>query len=215
MIKKKRLYYFILILTALAPGSSIAQKTVFYNKGIFQVKTKTLVSSFADFTNLIHGTVMNDGLMYYYGNFTNEGYFDFTNTLATGEVFFINTKQENRLIEGSQVINLNKVTFDSQRPLTYFDLKANLDIWGEVDFKKGIVKVDSLFNTTTKLPYGLVSFMPKSKHKNSSALSFIDGQVEKIGAETFVFPVGNKAHYRPAAISAPQVIKRRYGVNIF
>lgn len=202
-MKKKYLYRFILTLTVLVPSLSTAQKTFFYNKGIFQVKSKTLISSFSNFTNLSHGKVMNDGIIYYYGNFSNEGYFDFTKSLATGEVFFINDKRENTRIEGTEVVNLNKVTFDSKRALTYFDLKANLDIWGEVDFKMGIIKVDSLFNTITKLPYGLVSFMPKSKHKNSNALSFIDGQVEKVGAEAFVFPVGNKAHYRPATISAP------------
>ncbi len=194
----------IILSILLSTNVGKAQNNVFYNNGILQVESKTMLSSYADFTNQAQGKLVNDGMTYYFGNFTNEGNFTYTKTLATGEVKFVGTKQQNTIIAGNTTIDLHKVTFDLNQPQYYFDLKANLDIWGEVDFKDGIIKVDSVVNSTTKQPAGLISFMPKSKHKNSRDTSFIDGVVEKVGADPFVFPIGNKEYYRPAGISAPQ-----------
>lgn len=204
MIKVNRLPRFVLLCLGLSTTISLAQNNVFYNKGILKVKSKTILSSYSDFTNQNQGNFTNDGVLYSFGDFTNDGKFTYTKTLNTGEVYFVSTKEQQKRIAGNEVVNLNRVTFDNQQIKPYFDLKANLDIWGEVDFKQGIIKVDDQINTATKQPMGLISFMPESQHKNSSATSFVDGVVEKVGAEPFVFPVGNKQHYRPVYISAPQ-----------
>lgn len=204
MMKKNRLPRLILLSIGLSTNIGKAQNNVFYNNGILHVKSKTILSSYADFTNQMQGQLVNDGVTYYFGNFTNDGNFTYTKTLDTGEIQFVSTKQQNTIIAGNKAVDLHKVTFDIQQHKNYFDLKVNLDIWGELDFKEGIIKVDPLVNSTTKQPAGLVSFMPKSKHKNSNASSFVDGTVEKVGAEPFVFPIGNKEYFRPASISAPK-----------
>jgi len=207
MTKKKLIYRFIFGLHILGGITSIAQNKIFQNNGILQVKQQTILSSHSDFLNSSNGFFTNDGVVYYFGDFSNEGNFTYTQTQQTGEVFFVDNQEDVKIIKGLNVVTLNKVTFDNNRKSPYFDLKVNLDIWGELSFKNGIIKVDSTWNLSTQLPNGMVSFMPKSKHSNSNAYSFIDGQVEKIGADAFDFPIGNKGKYRPATISAPKSSK--------
>jgi len=204
MIKKNRLPLFVLVHILLSTSFVLAQNNIFYNTGVLRIKSNTTLSSYSDFTNQHQGMLINDGLVYYFGDFTNDGNFTYTKKIDTGEVHFISKKQKNKRIEGNEVVDLNKVTFDLNKPEYYFDLKANLDIWGEANFKEGIIKVDDQVNAKTKQPSGLVSFMPKAQHKNSGQSSFVDGVVERIGAGSFVFPVGNKQHYRPAYISEIQ-----------
>lgn len=217
MIKKIRLLHMTVGALFFSTSMIIAQNNVFYNKGILQVKSKTILSSYSDFANHTQGRLINDGLTYYFGDFSNDGDFSYTKTLNTGEVKFVSMKQQNTVISGNKTVDFNKVTFDLNKDQYYFDLKANLDIWGEAYFKKGIVKVDSGINTTSKAVTGLVSFMPKAKSINSSAISFVDGTVEKVGGEPFVFPVGNQQYYRPASISTlkddKDIVLCNYRVN--
>lgn len=203
MIKENRMPRLVLVSVLLSTSITWAQPNVFYNKGILKIKSKTILSTYSDFTNQKHGNFTNDGLMYSFGDFTNNGDFTYTKSVQTGEIYFVNTKSKPMLISGNEPVILNNATFDNQKTQHDFDLKANLDIGGEVDFKAGIIQVDPQLNPTTKQPRGMVSFMPKAQHKNSDTTSFVDGIVEKVGADPFVFPVGNKQHYRPAHISAP------------
>lgn len=203
MKKKYSLHLLLASTIVCSPSIGIAQNNVFFNKGILQVNSKTILSSYSDFSNQTQGQLVNDGLAYYFGNFTNDGAFTYTKTLDTGEVRFVSTKEQHTIIAGNKVVDLHKVTFDLNTAF-WFDLKANLDIWGEANFKEGVIIVDAVVNTVTNQPAGLMSFMPNAKYKNSSASSFVDGAVEKVGAEPFIFPVGNKQHYRPASISAPK-----------
>lgn len=186
---------------------SLAQKTIFKNNGVLKILDHTILSSYSDFENGALGKLINDGQLYYFGDFSNEGSFNYSKKSQESKVLFIQNRPTNKTIKGNNLVTFNNVVFDNKQYDSYFDLKANIDIWGEINLNSGIVKVDSTYNSATHLSMGMVSFMPKSGHKNANSQSFIDGYVEKVGNDDFVFPIGNKSHYRPAIISASKGIK--------
>ncbi|MDM1046134.1 hypothetical protein HX004_14855 [Myroides sp. 1354] len=99
MIKKIRLLHMTVGALFLSTSMIIAQNNVFYNKGILQVKSKTILSSYSDFANHTQGRLINDGLTYYFGDFSNDGDFTYTKTLTTGEVKFVSMKQQNTVTQ--------------------------------------------------------------------------------------------------------------------
>jgi len=188
-----------------------AQNTIFLNKGILQIKNQTILSSYSNFINDTKGYLINDGELHYHDTFTNEGIFSFTKRLTSGKVSFFLKNNKNQVIKGGSSVEFNHILFKSQQPKDYFfDLKSNIEIWGELDFSQGIIKVDSTVNHETKHSKGMISFMANSSYTNASDLSFIEGQVEKIGAKEFIFPVGDKGVLRPVKIGASGV-----NTNIF
>lgn len=186
--------------------SSLAQNNIFLNKGIVQVKENTTLSICLDFINTSKARLNNDGQIYYLASFTNDGEYGFTSKKKTGTTHFL----ANNKIQSNNIISLNNVVFNNTKNTSDFDLKANIDIWGNVDLKKGIVKGDSTINKTTRLPIGVISFMPNSSHSNASDNSFVNGHIEKIGAESFLFPIGDSLFFRPLEISAPKNKKDAY-----
>ncbi|WP_413513342.1 gliding motility-associated C-terminal domain-containing protein [Myroides odoratus] len=192
--------------------SGQAQNTnqhVVVNTGLLFVSPNEIVATQFDFANTEQAKLINDGTIYYYRNFNNEGYYSFSNNRKTSKVVFSRYSNE----EGTQLISGNALTdfFDLElnnaTPKIAFDLKNNIAVYGTLDFKKGIIKVDEYINPIHKASTGMVSFMPQSQHVNVSDQSHVEGEVEKIGKEPFTYPVGDKNRYRPAMISAPKDIK--------
>ncbi|WP_413512533.1 gliding motility-associated C-terminal domain-containing protein [Myroides odoratus] len=192
----------------LSYGQDGSDNAPLVNTGLFSVRSETILSTRFDFINTATGDFVNDGSVYYYEDFTNDGQYGITTTKKTSSTYFVlNNSSFAKQIKGKGLTSLYNVEFDSEWDGVDFDLKNNVDIHGLAHFKKGIVKVDPTINSSTDLPYGMVSFMPQSQHVNVSDQSHIEGEVEKIGKEPFTYPVGDKNRYRPAMISAPKDIK--------
>ncbi len=64
-------------------------------------------------------------------------------------------------------------------------------IAGEVNFLRGIVD--------NKQYGGMFIFQPGSGHFNASDASYVEGFVDKLGDDSFWYPVGEDGYYRPAA----------------
>ncbi|MDM1398643.1 gliding motility-associated C-terminal domain-containing protein [Myroides odoratimimus] len=179
-------------------------KTQLINKGVISVYPETIMSTQFDFVNTTEGNVINDGAMYFYKDFTNDGRYGITSVEKNSSAYFIlNDLTKAKLIKGRGLSSFYNIVFDSKLDGVAFDLKNNIDIQGEAFFKNGIVKVDNSTKSNSPLSLGMVSFLPNSKHKNVGDHSFIDGEVEKIGKEYFEYPIGQEGYYRPASISAP------------
>ncbi|EHQ41362.1 gliding motility-associated C-terminal domain-containing protein [Myroides odoratus] len=174
------------------------------NEGILSVSSAGLVSFEGTFENQVSGDVTNDGTVMYYHDFINNGGYGLTkgsttsNTIFTVEGLPTTAKQ----ITGNEIASFYNVIFDSPVSKVAFDLKNNIDASGLVDFQNGIILVDSTYNPVTKVSHGMFTFKKGGKAQSMGDASHIQGAVEKIGNEVFIYPIGDSERYRPARISA-------------
>ncbi|WP_060873686.1 gliding motility-associated C-terminal domain-containing protein [Myroides odoratus] len=188
----------------LSYGQDESEHIQLVNTGLFSVRPETILSTQLDFTNTASGTFVNDGSVYYYKDFTNDGYYGISSSMKSSSTFFIlsNSTQAKR-ITGNSLASFYNIEFDSELNGNAFDLKNNIDISGLAHFKNGIVKVDPTKNTITSVSNGMVTFLAGARHENVGNHSYIEGAVEKKGNDRFEYPIGHKEYFRPAVISAP------------
>ncbi|MFM9403800.1 gliding motility-associated C-terminal domain-containing protein, partial [Myroides odoratimimus] len=135
--------------------SSIAQKEkkdqVLVNLGKFSVAEGGVFSTIYDFNNVATGVVEHNGDVYYYNNFNNDNLYYHKNNAVRSKAVF--TKYENKkgkqVISGSKPSDFYHVVLDNAEPIVAFDLKNEANVRGSVDFKDGIIKVDSLAGMLT------------------------------------------------------------------
>lgn len=208
-MKKKQVYKEILLGIGIIGISTTAfcQETPssIVNEGILSVSTGDLVSFEGAFENTSQGEVINDGTTIYFHDFINHGYYGLTPGQKSAKAIF-STLLPNQIkhIHGDALSSFYDVEFTSDTKTVAFDLGHTLDVYGTVDFQNGIVKVDPTFNANTGVSKGMFSFQQGAKTMNVRDDSHIEGEVEKIGKEAFVFPIGDQGFYRPARISAPK-----------
>ncbi|MDR0228492.1 MAG: gliding motility-associated C-terminal domain-containing protein [Flavobacteriaceae bacterium] len=203
-----RFLYFAVLGTT---GSVVAQNSTeaFVNQGsIISVAPTGVMSTAYSFDNKDKGTVASDGTTYYYRDFNNDGaYSTLTNQKKAKAVFKrFDNETGKQIISGDGLSSFHDVELDNATPITAFDLKNNIDVYGTVDFRDGIIQVDSTLNPRTKLSNGMLSFQKGAKAINVKDASHAEGEVEKIGNEEFTFPKGDKGFYRLAKISAPKEV---------
>lgn len=201
-MKKKKKYsvLFLSICSTLLYG----QESIFVaNKGILSVASDEIVSFQGTFENREEGDVTNDGTVFYFRDFINEGLYGISKNKTTSNTIFTVSERykKTKQISGNGVSSFYNIVFDSPVSQVAFDLKNNFDASGVVDFKKGIILVDSTYNPITKVSNGMLTFQRGAKAIHADDESHVDGFVEKIGDESFVYPVGNNEKYRPARIS--------------
>ncbi|MGS4344187.1 gliding motility-associated C-terminal domain-containing protein [Myroides odoratus] len=202
---KKNILYSVLLL-----GSSTliySQEPIsVVNSGELVVSPTAVLAVEGNFENTTSGDVTNDGTVIYYDNFANDGAYGIsTNHKTSMTVFTIHgVASEAKQITGNQIASFYDVIFDSSVPEVAFDLKNNIDASGVVDFQNGIVLVDSTYNPDTKLSRGMFTFQRGATAESVGDASHVQGAVEKIGNESFVYPVGDQEKYRYARISAPK-----------
>ncbi len=179
------------------------------NSGELSVSSLGLLSIEGNFENEQSGEVTNDGTVIYYDDFANDGAYGTTiNNKTSMTIFTIGgVASKAKQITGNQIASFYDVIFDSSVPVMAFDLKNNIDAAGVVDFQNGIVVVDSTFNPVTQVSHGMFTFQKGAKAQSMNNSSHIQGAVEKIGNESFVYPVGDQGKYRYARISAPKNTK--------
>lgn len=198
-----------LIILGVVPYIASAQTV---NEGIFSVMPGTEMGTVAEFINEKKGDFTNDGTVYFFNDFTNEGIYSISKNAKTGKVVFSRYEDETgvQTISGNSFTEFYDVVLNNPQTAGAFDLKANIDVYGTMDFQDGIVKIDSTLNAVTGLSKGMISFQKGAKSKNVSDKSFADGEIEKIGNDEFMFPQGNKGNFRYAKISAPKSDKSVY-----
>lgn len=179
------------------------------NTGILSVSTDEIVSFQGTFENQEQGEVINDGIVIYFMDFFNQGYYGLTPNKKTSKTLFLTEGATTKAkeIKGKEMTTFYDVEFNSAKTGVAFDLGTNIDVYGTVNFQEGIIKVDSVLDPTTGVSKGMFSFQHGSKATNASNRSHISGQIEKIGNEFFQFPQGDEGHFRYARISAPKDIK--------
>lgn len=157
-----------------------------YNEGKLYVSPQTLLTSESDFINSEDGWYSNNGEVLLKGNFHNDG-------IAGFEIDGGITRFEGvdfQMISGSLPVDYYNVLFNNTSDDYAFGLSGDMYIFGEVNFDQGIVDNDQYG--------GVMLFEPSSDHFNTSDESYVEGIVDKIGEETFIYPVGKEKYYRPA-----------------
>lgn len=181
------------------------------NTGVMFVSPNETLSTHFDFSNTEGGKVVNDGTVYFFRNFNNDGHFTFSKQNRDGNkgtaVFSRYMNEEGvQLISGNALTEFFNVELNNKTPLKAFDLKNNMDVYGVLHFNEGIIKVDETINPVHELSYGMLTFQQGGQASNTNHKSYAEGKVEKIGNENFEYPIGDQMFYRPAAIGAPKEI---------
>ncbi|MEK6495506.1 gliding motility-associated C-terminal domain-containing protein [Myroides odoratimimus] len=192
---RKNLY---IVISTLVPWLSSAQ---IVNEGGFYVEPNTIVSCVSSFSNLEKGEIYNDGLVYYYGNLSNKGIYDFSANLKTSYAFFDRTDIDDQIqnIEGISPLFFNHVVFNNTKKETAFLASGDLFILGNASFKEGIVKIKDK-NTQFVFDYTASS-------TDESDFSHVEGRVIKFGNTRFRYPIGDEGFFRPAFINGTKTIK--------
>ncbi|XMO87920.1 T9SS type B sorting domain-containing protein [Algibacter sp. AS12] len=163
------------------------------NNGEVYISPNTDVSFVDDFNNTITGEFWNNGIVYSYGNWNNNGIVDFSIfNLDYGLIGFVGT--EAQIISGDNFNYFYDTLFDNALG---FSLLSNISISNVSDFVFGIVD--------NKLSKGLFLFEPNAYQVGVSNDSHVNGQVIKIGDNSFDYPIGNGNYYRSASVSAPSL----------
>jgi len=180
------------VLTLMLPGVMICQTT---NIGDLVVSPGTIFSTVSDFKNLNTGSFINDGEAYIYAHFINDGLVDYS-TGAEGYTRFQGDAVQQ--ISGINRSYFYDVLFQNESSQTgSFELNSEIEIDNIADFNLGIVKNNGFG--------GLVIFADNAGYTGLSNESHVNGQVQKLGDDSFEFPIGDQQWFRFAAISAPNV----------
>ncbi|MHC5353671.1 gliding motility-associated C-terminal domain-containing protein [Myroides sp. LJL115] len=211
-MKKQYIYLSVFLLVCIGgPTVSFGQtsKDVFFNNSTISVDSQGVISTLYNFDNTQEGSLTNDGEIFYYRDFNNDGTYSFSSKAKSGKAIFMRYGQERgtQIISGDSFSEFYDVELNNATPIVAFDLKNNMDVHGTVDFLDGIIKIDSLENSATNLSYGMLSFQQGAKAVNVKDASHAEGMVEKIGSEMFQYPKGDKGLYRYARISGPKSVK--------
>ncbi|WP_430614900.1 gliding motility-associated C-terminal domain-containing protein [Flavobacterium sp. JP2137] len=187
------MYKYIVLLIG---GGALAQHTpIMTNEGMLSISPKTEVATLFDFQNHKNATVSNDGTIYFYSDFQNEGLFTFDSDKKSSYAVFqtYNGQAKNQRLSGMAPTYFYDILFNDQSGTSGFDLQNDISIAGTANFNAGVVEVDA--------DAGAVVFLQGAKHVNTSDKSHVRGKVERVGNNEFAFPVGDGGHYRPAIIS--------------
>jgi gliding motility-associated-like protein len=186
-MKKWILYIMLIIL-----WGAKAQTGQTSNTGVLYVAPNTLVTVVGDFDNTETGEYENNGEVLFRGHFNNDGITTF-DPAYQGYTRFEGFNNQN--ITGSIPSDFYDVLFRNDNPQPAFRLYTNMGISGNADFFQGVVKNDDFG--------GIIVFEEGATHTNANNDSYVDGLVQKNGAEAFQYPIGDFGYHRFAAISAP------------
>ncbi|HEY1193947.1 gliding motility-associated C-terminal domain-containing protein [Flavobacterium sp.] len=157
------------------------------NVGELSIAPNSQFSTVFDFDNKANGDVLNDGNLYVYANFKNDGLFTFTDS-NSGKTFFIGNKPQ--VINGDAISGFQNIEFQNSSGTVPFQLTTTIEINKLAAFKTGII------NGSNNI--GKIVFNENATYSDASNLSFVDGRVEKKGTQKFEFPIGDDVYFRPS-----------------
>lgn len=184
-----------------------AQNNVMVNKGLFTTRNGTEVSTKFDFINQDTGNVINDGAMHFYGDYINDGLFTYTTNGTTGYVVFEGRNKPTQTLGGSSPSFFYDALFNRQSDRA-FEIKNEIESAGTVNLFDGVLYVDNSIG-------GSFIFLQGAQHINTSDKSHINGEVIKVGKESFKYPIGDSGYYRFASISASSNVANQYTGQYF
>ncbi|MFB9056781.1 gliding motility-associated C-terminal domain-containing protein [Mariniflexile ostreae] len=193
-------FLFISILLFFMYQYTISQTS---NVGVLYISENTKFSLVEDFTNLNTGAFYNDGETFIYRHFNNDGELDFYKD--TGVTKFVGSTEQ--AITGTQVSYFYDVLLDNKSNVAPFKLSGNMDISGTTNFYQGIIENDNFG--------GQITFNQNGTHVNASDDSHVDGAVNKLGENEFVFPVGDGGFYRFTGVSSLKHSKTFFKTKFF
>lgn len=163
------------------------QNSIVTNNGIMSVKENTVVSVYGDFSNSANAHFQNDGDVSFKQDFRNDGLVAF-NDKQNGYTRFTGSKTQK--IEGTAESHFKNVHFlnTNSSDVNVFDVHGNIAIDGMAIFEKGILNNRDFG--------GAISFGMDATNSLVSDLSFVNGDVYKVGKSDFEFPVGALKSYR-------------------
>jgi hypothetical protein len=167
-----------------------------YNMGNSWVHPSTLKQTGMNFTNTSAGVLLNNGTIWYVGDFHNNGTVDYNTSMAIqpGLSRFEGTSA--KVISGNGSTRFYRVWFSAPS----FKLQQNIMIDNKIDFDNGIIYSDQ---TTPQTEMNSVQMGAGSSWMNASNVCYVDGFVQKKGNTEFEFPIGNGGYFRKAIIAAP------------
>jgi gliding motility-associated-like protein len=176
------------------------------NTGTLYIGSGTQMSSVAILDNKVSGDLVNDGELFVYSHYNNDGLVTFTTGNTTG-ITRMRGMFGYQDVSGDSPMEWNNAEFNNRKVQPAFHLSNRLSIYGKANFYQGIIDVDTYG--------GLVVFENGSNHVNTSNDSHVDGLVRKNGNGAFVYPIGDKSKYRFSGISAPDKVVDAFSGKYF
>ncbi|WP_299547669.1 gliding motility-associated C-terminal domain-containing protein [Seonamhaeicola sp.] len=177
----------------LAAAGVVSLQAQVSNTGQLVITPGTQVSTLSDFNNTATGSLMNDGELFIYSNFNNDGLISFVDAANDGFTRFEGLAVQQ--ITGSEISEFYNVLFNNGTAQTAFELSGHISVVNEAEFNFGVVRTEGFG--------GSIIFEQLADHVSTSDDSHVDGLVHKRGDTTFDFPIGDSGFYRNATISAP------------
>lgn len=191
----------MVFLAMLTGGITRAQVS---NTGVAAINAATVVGFVSDFNNQETGTLWNDGELYVFSNFNNDGLVSFTPN-ERGTTRFEGLSKQN--ITGSVPIEFNHVLFNNNSTEPIIDLYGEISVAGNANFSHGIV--------SNEFAGGTMVFEKEATHSNTNDASYVDGNIKRNGENEFIYPVGHKNRYRNSAIQATSDVLSSFTSNYF
>ena len=204
MVKREKSGVSLLSFIALVPclclsQSSVNDASITSNMGVVSVKANTILSTVYPLKNNLGAELINDGELFVYDDFKNDGKVGFSAGLSSGITRFRGQKSGDQLISGLETAAVYNVEFNGQ---SGFKMSNGLNIFGKADFQNGIINYEALASGMWWLN-NLLSFEKDATAVNADDASYVMGSVIKKGNTAFSSPIGGGGKYRPASISAP------------
>ncbi|MGG6231478.1 gliding motility-associated C-terminal domain-containing protein [Tenacibaculum sp. SDUM215027] len=168
------------ILSSIIVCFVIAVKAQTINIGTLYISENTLVSIHDDIQIKDYGAITNDGDLYLFKNFTNNGKFKFSNNKETGYTSFVGNDKQ--FITGGGTSSFMFVEFDNETTDLAFNLDKEIEIVGTTFFENGILEAEEK---------GIVTYLNGATNIGVSSKSYVNNKVQKRGNEGFTFPVGD------------------------
>ncbi|WP_347053703.1 gliding motility-associated C-terminal domain-containing protein [Flavobacterium olei] len=175
------------------------------NSGEFIITPNTIVSTVANFNNTTAGNFINDGTLYVYSDFNNDGLISFS-PISQGLTYF-KGNQIAQTISGNTLSELNNVRFENNSVQPAFLLSGPISVAGVSDFFYGIVD-------NVNYPGSFV-FEGQASHKSTSNNSYVAGYVERNQNNEFEFPIGDGGFFRPSAIGSTNALTNFFRSRYF
>lgn len=180
-----------LSLVLLLIGSSIYSQTT--NLGDLYITAGTILSSVTLLDNKDNGNLINDGDLYLYDHYNNDGLVSFSSDSKSGVTHMVGSRGYQN-ISGNVPMEWYDAEFSNNAAQPAFHLSNQISIYGTSNFQYGIVD-DNLYK-------GLIIFEKGSNAINASDASHVSGFVQKNGESDFKFPIGDHRRYRYAGVSS-------------
>ena len=176
---------------AIAIGNSILAQSL-YNNVTMSVKGTGFLYVSSTFTNASSASYVNDATVHLRGDISNA-----QASIVPGSGMTQITGTTKQTLYGTQPFIVNNITINNTTAGTNaFEFNNNsLTVSNSAAFTDGIVVTNA----------NKMTFLSTATHSNAGNISHVNGFVEKVGNQSFTFPVGDGNKLRSASISAPSV----------